>query len=264
MRMVNVEPFLPTIPVMKSNMPSDVFEPFETIFLARREGILRLVGLSSYALRSLDGLAKLSEALRHEPAQVAQAKEIEEAAAKEVQLDFPLLHSAATVLLWGALEAAFRDFIARWLGAYPVARQCPELKKVRVCIAEYESLQGDDRMRYVTGILEKELAASLRPGVGRFDCILKIFDIHPEIDEDTRRDLHELAAIRNVIVHRAGLADERFVALCPWLQFSVGQKVEVGAESFQRFVAAASNYAAALVTSAASAQKNVKDGPDAA
>ena len=234
---------------MSSEPTIDVFEPFETIFLARREEIIRLVRLSSYALRSLEGAARLSEVLKRQPEHVARVREIEDAAANEVHLDFPLLHSAATVLLWGALEAAFRDFIVRWLGKYPAARQAPELKRVRVSIAEYESLQGEDRMRYLAGILEKELAATLRPGVGRFDCILKLFGIRPTVSEAIRRDLHEMAAVRNVIVHRAGVADERLVELCPWLQLAVGQHVKVSANDFERFVVAASEYAAAVILS---------------
>ena len=117
---------------------TSVFAPFETVFLARREAILRLVGVSSYALRSMSGAAHLSEVLNYEAQHVEHIRKIEEIAASEVSLDFPLLHSAGTVLLWGALESAFRDFVVRWLTCYPLARQVPELKKVRVSVAEYE------------------------------------------------------------------------------------------------------------------------------
>ncbi len=179
------------------------FEPFETIFLSRREEILRLVNVSSYALRSMEGSARLSSVLKYDAEQVERVREIETIALREVKLDFPLIHNAATVLLWGALEAAWRDFLVRWLARYPVALQVPDLKKIRVQVAEYESLEGEDRMRYLVGILEKELAASLRPGAGRFACLLKPFGITPKIKDAERRDLSEMAAIRNVIVHRA-------------------------------------------------------------
>lgn len=227
---------------------TSVFAPFETVFLARREAILRLVGVSSYALRSMSGAAHLSEVLNYEAQHVEHIRKIEEIAASEVSLDFPLLHSAGTVLLWGALESAFRDFVVRWLTCYPLARQVPELKKVRVSVAEYE-FREEDRMRYLAEILERDLAAALRPGVGRFDCILKPFGIHPKIDEAHRRNLLELAALRNVIVHRAGVADERLRELCPWLELEIGQTVSIRAGAFDRFVQASSYYVAAIIVS---------------
>jgi hypothetical protein len=223
------------------------FEPFETIFLLRREELLRLVDVSSIALRSLSASARLSEALRHGAEVVETAREIEELALREVESDFPLLHNAATVLLWGALEASFRDFLVRWLVRNPSALRVPELQNVRVKVVEYEGLMGEDRMRYLVGILERELAASLRPGVGRYECLLKPFGISPKITDDERRDLNEMAAIRNVIVHRAGFADRRLLELCPWLGLEEGEAVNVSRDSFDRHMASASEYAAKII-----------------
>lgn len=226
------------------------FEPFETIFLARREEILRLVNVSTFALNSMEGIARLSEVLNREAKEVEQVQELEEMAKEEVESDFPLLHNAAMVLLWGALEAAIRDFLIRWLTKYPIARQVPDLKKIRVHVVDYESLEGEDRMRYLLGVLEREFAASLKPGVGRFDCLLKPFDISANIKDATRRDLNELAAIRNVIVHRAGIADKRLLELCPWLGLQEGQPVHVSSDSFFRLLNSTGEYVAAIIVSA--------------
>jgi hypothetical protein len=239
--------------------PTDYeFEPFEAIFIARREEILRLVDLSSHATRSLEGSAQLSKALRHEADHVARIEEIEQRALAEAKADFPLLHGAATVLMWGALEAALRDFLVRWLTKYPNARKVPDLNSVRVKVAEYESLDGEDRMRYLVGVLERDMAASLKPGAGRFDCLLKPFGIDPKIEDKERRDLNEMAAFRNVLVHRAGIADRRFAELCPWCGVKEGTLVRVGREAFLRFVRASSHYAAAVVTAAHSTLPNGK------
>ena len=99
---------------------------------------------------------------------VERIREIETLALREVDSDFPLLHNAATVLLWGALEASFRDFLVRWLVRHSIALQVPDLRNVRVKVAEYEGLKGEDRMPYLVGILERELAASLiaPPAIG--------------------------------------------------------------------------------------------------
>ena len=225
-------------------------EPFEFIFLRRREQILRLVGVAGYALRSMKGAARLSEVLHHPPEEVDRVSEIESLALQEVNEDLPMLHSAASVLLWGALEAAFRDFLVRWFVMYPTARLVPELKNVRVRVTEYEELEREDRMRYLVNLLERELGAALRPGVGRFDCLLKPIGVRPKVADSVRRDLNELAAVRNVIVHCAGIADARLVELCPWLELNSGDAVVIGCKEFESYVAATSTYAAEIIVSA--------------
>lgn len=226
------------------------YEPFELIFLHRREEILRLVGLAGYALRSLEGSARLTEVLKKPADAVERAREMETSAQAEVKADLPLLHSAAAVLIWGALEAAFRDFLIRWLVSRPSSLAVAELSNIRVRIAEYESFSGEDRMRFLVGVLERELAATLKPGVGRFACLLKPFGIAPITSEEMRRDLSELAAVRNVIVHRAGVADARLIELCPWLRLERGHPVTVGRAALERYVVAASEYAAAIIEAA--------------
>ena len=223
------------------------YEPFELIFLRRREEILKLVGLTSYALRSMDGLARLTQVLKKPAEAVERAREIEDLAQAEVQADLPLLHSAASVLIWGALESAFRDFLVRWLVTHPSCLTVPDLNRIRVRVAEYENFSGENRMRFLVGVLERELGATLKPGVGRFACLLKPFGIVPATSDDVRRDLNELAAVRNVIVHRAGIADGRLINLRPWLGLKAGDSVTVGHTAFERYIHAASEYAASII-----------------
>lgn len=227
-----------------------VFEPFETVFLRRRDEILKLVSITAQALHGTSGLEELSKVLKKPDEQVSSARELERAALDELKADLPLLHSAASVLIWGALEAAFRDFIVRWLTHYPCARTVPEFKNVRIRLIDYEMLDGEDRMRYLLGILEQEFAASLKPGAGRFFCLLKPLGIIPDISADDHRILNELAAVRNVIVHKAGIADARILKLCPWLGVSLGDNVTIGHEAFIKYVTVASHFAASVIEAA--------------
>lgn len=222
-------------------------EPFELIFLRRREQILQLVGVTGHALRHMEGAARLSEVLKRSPDVVDRIRDIETLALAEIKSDMPLLHGAAVVLIWGSLEAAIRDFLVRWMARNPSARLVPELRNVRVRVAEYESFDGEDRMRYLVSVLERELGASLKPGAGRFDCLLQVFGFRPQISDEQRRNLNELAAVRNVIVHRAGIADDRLLTLCPWLPAKVGDVVLVDGAAFGRYVHAASEYAAEIL-----------------
>lgn len=222
-------------------------QPFEYIFLKRRDEIIRLVEVSSFAMASMAGLSKAEQVLNSPADKIDQAKRIEDAAAVETRAGYPLLHGAATVLLWGALETAIRDMVVRWMDRNPEALQVPELKKIRVPVADYESLRGEDRARYLLGILEREWGAALKPGVGRFRCLLKPFGINPRRDDNVVRSLNEMAAIRNVIVHRASTVDTRLIELCPWLGYREGDTVTVSGPAIRRYIHASTEYVVAII-----------------
>ena len=103
--------------------------------------------------------------------------------------------------------------------------QCPRVLSGRRC-RRFKS-DGEDRVRYLLGMIERVLGAGLKPGIGRFECLLKPLGIAPADDNEIRRDLYELAAIRNAIVHRAKLADSRLLSLCPWLRYKDGDALNV-------------------------------------
>jgi hypothetical protein len=107
------------------------------------------------------------------------------------------------------------------------SRRTENVARIRVPVGEYERLDGEDRVRYLLGMIERVLGAGLKPGIGRFECLLKPLGIAPADDDEIRRDLYELAAIRNAIVHRAKLADSRLLSLCPWLPYKDGDALNV-------------------------------------
>lgn len=233
------------------------FEPFELIFLQRRSEILGLVRLTSYALRSLEGSARLAKVLGHSDEQVNSMHEIEALAAAELKSDLPLLHNAAAVLMWGALETALRDFLVRWLVTYPSLLTRTQLKEVRVRVSEYESLTGEDRMRFLVEKLQDEFGRSSKPGISGFTNIFEIFCVNVTVSQNARRDLNELAALRNVIVHRAGVADSRLSELCPWLSVDIGDSIRINRSDLFRYVNAASEYAVAVIVAARDAAKTL-------
>ena len=53
--------------------------------------------------------------------------------------------------------------------------------------------------------------------------------------------------IRNVFVHRRGVADRRFVDACPHLGFSVGDPVSVDRQSFDRYSESVAKYVLHIV-----------------
>jgi hypothetical protein len=168
-------------------------------------------------------------------------------AQQEVESGHPLLHAQSAVWLWGALELLIRDLLVRWLQNQPDALQRDPLRRLRVRLGEYESLAREDRPSYLLDLLEQEVAAGLKPGVGRFETLLDIFGLAGAVPDFVRRHLFELSQVRNVLVHRRGIADRRLVEQCPWLQLQIGDCVVVRNEQMGRYITAAFAYAMTIL-----------------
>jgi hypothetical protein len=84
--------------------------------------------------------------------------------------------------------------------------------------------------------------------------------IAPSLSEEHRRDLVELCAVRNVIVHRAGIVDKALRQQCPWFTSEVGEHIRVGQRRFQAYVAAASELAASIIVAARGVRDRTREG----
>jgi hypothetical protein len=67
------------------------------------------------------------------------------------------------------------------------------------------------------------------------------------ISETLRRDLVEVYATRNVLVHNAGVADGKFLEACPWIGYVLGDEIKVTPEIYSRFCNAFCTYSASVL-----------------
>lgn len=239
-----------------SGAPAWSVQPFKD-FVQYAERLNQLMHLSMRGISILratpgiiEAVAKAEDTLS-EPSteqRIQEAREEAELAKREVDEDFPVLHAQATVALWGNLENAVRLFVARWLENFPGALQAETVKRLRVRIGEYESLQGEDRFFYILNQLERELSAPLRSGVTRFETLLEPFQLSGPIGDSLRQNLFELNQVRNVLVHRGGNADRRLNEACPWLGFAVGDPVTITHDAFRKYNESVHAYAIILIT----------------
>ena len=238
----------------KPHAPEWATQPFGE-FLERTHRLGQLLHLSMSGISNLRGIPTLVELL----AEVAEeykershdrlkaAKKEAELAEKEVAEGFPILHAQTTISLWSNLEAAIRLFIVRWIQNDKKALKTETIQRLRVTISDYESLEGEDRYFYILDRLEQELSAPLKMGITRFESILEPFDLSGPVDENMRRDLFEFNQIRNVLVHRSGLADRRLINSCPWMNYKVGDAVKVSHEMIERYFEATYYYITELM-----------------
>ncbi|MDQ5873165.1 MAG: hypothetical protein M3547_13280 [Acidobacteriota bacterium] len=242
-------------------VPSWAKKPFEE-FLDATERLDQLVHLSVRGIAALRGMPQLLEAIADargelrgtdeaaqetDPDRLTHARKEAELAQREVDEEFPVLHGQATIAVWAALESAVRLFVARWIENYKPASEVEEVQKLRVKLGEYERLQGEERYFYIVDRLEQELSSPLRSGVTRFETLLSPFGLSAEVDETARRDIFELNNVRNLLVHRSGIADRRFVDACPWLGLKVGERLKLDHRAYSRYGHAAVAYATQLI-----------------
>jgi hypothetical protein len=149
-----------------------------------------------------------------------------ELAQYEIDNGFPLLNAHALVGFWGALESLIEDVVVAFLVNEPKLLSGDRLARLRVPLADFESLTREERMRRVVTLLQREMGG-LAGGIAPFEQSLALVALSGEVPDDVRRTLWEAGNLRNVIVHRMSVADQRLIDACPWLGYTVGEKVVV-------------------------------------
>jgi len=166
---------------------------------------------------------------------IESVREQAEFAQKEIDSGFPILFSHAAIACWGFIEATVEDFVVSLLMTEPNLLTNEQLRRIKIPLAEYESLEPDERMRLLIKEFARQSSADLKQGVSIFETLLGSVGLSGSVDEILRRDLFEFYHIRNVIVHRSGIADRRICKACPWLSLSPGQRVIVRSADYERY-----------------------------
>ncbi len=202
---------------------------------ARQEMQLRSLAMS--AIARTQGMGQLAQALfdldksDRKRAQRGSVKKLKAAkveaklATEETKGGFPLLNAHALVGLWGALEALCEDLAVTFLMNESELLSNDRFARLRVPLAEFEALTREDRMRRVVALAQREFAAAA--GATSFEQVLALVNLDGPVPDDLRKLLWEAENIRNMIVHRMSIADQRFADACPWLGYKPGDRVTV-------------------------------------
>ena len=225
-------------------------------FLEYQKELGQILDLSIRGISMIRGVPSIFKAIsKAEPEDekyssidaIEQAKELAEMAQREVDKEFPLLHSQALVTLWGSLESLIEMFLADWIVHKTGAMQAESVQKLRVRLGEYELLSHDERGYYIVNLLKQELGSPLKQGSNRFESLLKLVGLSGRIEDDVQKTLFEMNHLRNVFVHRRGIADKRLIEACPWLGYEVGDHVFLKHEDFLRYMEISAKYILELI-----------------
>lgn len=237
-------------------MLEPAFVPFRRLLDTYKE-ISQLTNLVENSLRLTNGIERAMRVLnnttvgageQYTDADIASAQEMEVAAASQVDRGLPIVYAALTVYAWGALHACARDCIIGLLESVPETRKVPEISRIRVPLVEFEQLAESERWQLVVSILERETSAEFKRGHGVIDALTRPFGFVAKLSERSRKDLLEMRAIRNIIVHNSSRVDRKFLEICNWTERSEGEYLAVARSDFARYMAACHESIAELAT----------------
>lgn len=160
----------------------------------------------------------------------------------EVETGFPRLFAQAVIALWSNLEILVDDLAFLAASSRWVSLTSSVFDQIQVKVSEVEGLDRDDYIRLVLKKLQEKKGSEWHPGVAGFEAYLEPLGLAGTVKADAKRDLIELKAVRNILVHLGGVVDAKFVKACPWRQAEIGQTIKMDAEMYGRFRRAADGY----------------------
>lgn len=212
--------------------------------------------LTSIAVRGIVGISKsveLVEALANydrtigKPVDENDIEETKKEAAfaqKEIDRGFPFLYGQTSVAIWGHLEAYVEDLLVICLENDNSFMNVESIRKLRVTLSQYEQMGSLERKYYILDTLQRETQSKFKQGISQFEVVFNTFGLGGAVDDDLRKNLFELCNVRNVVVHRRGIADKRLVDSCAWLGLQVGDEVKITKEMFDAYSRSVAMYIA--------------------
>jgi hypothetical protein len=137
-----------------------------------------------------------------------------------------------------------------------------DMRKIKVSIADYEGLQGQEKWHYIIYELQRNLRSALRRGADQFESVLSVFGLSGVMEDNVRKGLLELEAVRNLLLHRGVVIDSRFCQSCPWLGARIGAKLNIGWEEWRRYYGCVSDYVNVLGTRVQSYFESIPSSPN--
>ena len=164
------------------------------------------------------------------PPEFEEAKSDAEFVENEIKRGFPLLNAHTLVSSWGSLEVMIEDLQVAFLLNDPMTLQHEKFAKTRIPLALFESVEKDERMRLIVSEFDRNELTGRRHGVDKCEAALETLGLSGPVTSEIRQGLCEIHHVRNVLVHRGGVADRRIVSGCPWLGLKLGDQVTVSHE----------------------------------
>ena len=211
------------------------------------------VGFSRQAKRivtlkhTLKNEQEQAETEAHYQEHLKQAAELEQFLEVHCKSGFPYLYCLVSLRLWSILETLIKDLAQEMLIAFPELQSNDTLKALKGPLLPFLASSPSEQAAVILKLLEKDLSSSqYQIGIARFELLLERFGMSGGVDPLVKRTLLELWAVRNVVAHKNGVADPRFIEVCPWFVATVGMQLSVSPLDFSRYRVASIWYIAEI------------------
>jgi len=188
-------------------------------------------------LQALEGLKRL---LAEAPFQEEWARDLRSSG-------YSPLNAHGLVAIWGALEVCIEDTVVGILANDPASLERTEAMGVKVIRNRSSDSVTEEEIRNVYRRLERQKAVRDNV-VETYEAVLGFFGLSATCPPYSAT-LLEANALRNCIVHRGGLVDQKAASQAPILQSHVGRKYLVSNADFMRYHEAVSAWVVALTGS---------------
>lgn len=192
------------------------------------EGIIRVSII-------VDVTKKLVEVGEIDIETIEKQKPAIEFAKEQVRKGFPLLFAHSLVAIWGSLESMVIDFIVSLINENPNLLENDIFKKIKIPLAEFQVLDKDDRLYFLIRETERSLKLDFKPGIERFEAFFNSLKIGGAVDKNIKKTLFELYHMRNLILHRSSIIDQKFLTACPWRKEEKGDVLQLGIDDFLKY-----------------------------
>jgi hypothetical protein len=180
-----------------------------------------------------NGLAATDRLLAQQPLNAQFAKELRDS-------DFSLLRSHSLVSTWAALESAVENTAVLILMKDSQTRQkmqSQSRKNKNDPINDWSEEHCRDLFRR----WEQDQPRATSVG-HRFERSMAFFDMPGQLSNALAGQLAEINALRNCIMHRNGLIDEKAVREAPTLSAKLHQRIHINRNDYQRYHKTISDY----------------------
>lgn len=177
---------------------------------------------------------------------IAKMAETSGRAQRHIDAEFAYLFGTATVQLWTVLEATVMDFVLAFLEDGGRWKAVPLTSTVKLTVAEFAGLADRQQLETAFDAALMNRGTRNQPGIGRFENLLKEVGLGGDVPDEVRRTILWLAETRHVLLHRKGIADNKYLDRCPWTGLGVGTRITVRESDFNAARRAVRAYMALL------------------
>jgi len=119
-------------------------------------------------------------------------------------------------------------------------KQCLQgaaIRGIQGPLVDFAVASESDRVYILSERLKETVKSRLGKGDGRFESLLDPLGMGGPVPDSIRRMLMEHSQVRNVLVHKNGIADAKFLEHCPWLGARLGMQIQVSGVRFAAYTA---------------------------